>query len=374
MREVELKDVAEVIAGQSPKSEFYNEKGEGVPFFQGKTDFGDDYPTVTTWCTQPKKMAKKGDILFSVRAPVGPTNIAKVDCCIGRGLSAIRPGDEVNRSYLRYFFKKIEEKISDQGRGSTFKAITQKDLKALKIPLPTLNEQKAIVAKLDRAQRLIDIDRQMLAKYDELIQSVFLEMFGDPVTNPKGWEKTRMDKVSNILRGGSPRPIKDYLGGNIPWIKISDGTSGDDLYIDQTKEKIIEEGVKKSRLLEPGSLILANCGVSLGFARIIKIKGCIHDGWLSIADIKENIIDPIFLLKQLNHFTDYFRRTAPDGTQPNLNTSIVKKFEIVIPSIDLQKQFVSIVLKVREETDKLLVTVKKSEELYSSLVQGVFGG
>jgi type I restriction enzyme S subunit len=91
LKEVELKDVAEIIAGQSPKSEFYNENGEGVPFFQGKADFGEDYPTVTTWCTKPKKMAKEGDMLFSVRAPVGPTNIAKVDCCIGRGLSAIRP-------------------------------------------------------------------------------------------------------------------------------------------------------------------------------------------------------------------------------------------------------------------------------------------
>lgn len=63
MREVELQDVAEIIAGQSPKSEFYNESGEGVPFFQGKTDFGDNYPTVTTWCTKPKKMAKEGVLL-----------------------------------------------------------------------------------------------------------------------------------------------------------------------------------------------------------------------------------------------------------------------------------------------------------------------
>ena len=164
MKEVELQDVAEIIPGQFPKSEFYNENGEGLPFFQGKTDFGEDYPTVTTWCTKPKKMAKEGDTLFSVRAPVGPTNIAKVDCCIGRGLSAIRPKEDINRSHLRFYFKKIEEKISDQGRGSTFKAITQKDLKALKIPLPTLSEQKAIVAKLDRAQRLIDIDKEMLAK------------------------------------------------------------------------------------------------------------------------------------------------------------------------------------------------------------------
>src|SRR5699024_8262618 len=145
-----------------------NEDGKGFPFFQGKADFGKDYPTVTTWCTKPKKMAKEGDILFSVRAPVGPTNIADLNCCIGRGLSAIRPGDDIERSFLRYYLKKIEKKVSDRGRGSTFNSITQKYLKALKITLPSLDEQKAIVAKLDRAQRLIDIDKEMLAKYDEL--------------------------------------------------------------------------------------------------------------------------------------------------------------------------------------------------------------
>jgi type I restriction enzyme S subunit len=373
LRQVELQDVAEIIAGQSPKSEFYNETGDGVPFFQGKTDFGEDYPTVTTWCTKPKKMAKEGDILFSVRAPVGPTNIAKVDCCIGRGLSAIRPKEKIDRSYLRFYFKKVEEKISDQGRGSTFKAITQKDLKALKIPLPSLSEQKAIVAKLDRAQRLIDIDKEMLAKYDELIQSVFLEMFGDPVTNSKGWEKIKMKDLSTIQRGGSPRPIKDYIGGDIPWIKISDGTKGDDLYIYSTEEHIIEEGIKKTRLLESGSLILANSGVSLGFARILKIRGCIHDGWLSIAELEEDIVDPIFLLKQLNHLTDHFRRTAPDGTQPNLNTGIVKKLEVLVPPLKTQKTFRDIVLKLREETDYVTESLNKSEELFSSLVQEAFG-
>lgn len=373
MRKVLLEEVAEIIAGQSPKSEHYNEIGEGVPFFQGKTDFGKDFPTVSTWCTNPKKMAKEGDILFSVRVPVGPTNFAKVDCCIGRGLAAIRANEKIDSKYLRYFFRKVERKISDSGRGSTFNSITQKDLKTLQIPLPSIEEQKAIVSKLDRAQRLIDIDKAMLEKYDQLIQSLFLDMFGDPVTNPKGWEVKPMGELMKVVRGGSPRPIKKFLGGSNPWIKIGDATKGDDIYLHETKEHIIDAGLTKTRLLPKGSLIFANCGVSLGFARVISFEGCIHDGWLAFSEFDEEKIDKIFLLKALNSVTQYFRETAPDGTQPNLNTRIMKNYEIILPPISLQRKYVKSLESIHKEKAKLLGTFKKSEELFSSLVQGVFG-
>ena len=86
-------DVSEIIMGQSPPGSTYNKDGIGLPFFQGKTNFGEKYPEPTTWCSEPKKIALKDDILISVRAPVGPTNWAKEECCIGRGISAIRAGE-----------------------------------------------------------------------------------------------------------------------------------------------------------------------------------------------------------------------------------------------------------------------------------------
>ncbi|GAL70200.1 restriction endonuclease subunit S [Jejuia pallidilutea] len=165
-------------------------------------------------------------------------------------------------------------------------------------------------------------------------------MFGDPVSNPMGWERKSMKSLMKIVRGGSPRPIKNFLGGKNPWIKIGDATKGDDIYIYSTKEHIIDEGLKKTRLLPEGSLIFANCGVSLGFARIIKFQGCIHDGWLAFLEFDENVIDKVFLLKALNSVTKYFRDTAPDGTQPNLNTKIMGDYQIILPPIDIQRKFV----------------------------------
>ena len=161
---VRLSSVAEVIAGQSPESKYYNDKGDGIPFFQGKADFRIDYPIVRYWCTQPTKIAKPMDILMSVRAPVGPTNICDVEACIGRGLAAIRTSDKLNYKYLYFYFKSIEEKIASQGNGSTFSAITTSVLKDLQIPLPPLPIQKRIAEILDAADALKRKDQELLKK------------------------------------------------------------------------------------------------------------------------------------------------------------------------------------------------------------------
>ena len=150
IEEVSLVDVCDIIAGQSPPSSTYNQEGNGVPFFQGKADFGETYPTVRYWCNSPKKISKPDDILFSVRAPVGPTNINNITACIGRGLAAIRCNN-IERKYLLHYLRGNEEKIASLGSGSTFKAITIGTLKELKIPLPPIDQQKKIAAILDAA-------------------------------------------------------------------------------------------------------------------------------------------------------------------------------------------------------------------------------
>lgn len=178
-------------------------------------------------------------------------------------------------------------------------------------------------------------------------QSRFIELFGDINTNDKNWDSQPLGELCTIVRGGSPRPIENFLGGDVPWIKIGDATKGDNVYLHTTKEHIIQDGVKKSRLVKSGSLIFANCGVSLGFARIITFDGCIHDGWLAMEDIDVRL-DKVFLLQALNQMTDHFRKIAPAGTQPNLNTAIMKAYVQIIPPMELQKEYIAFV----EQADK----------------------
>ena len=198
-------------------------------------------------------------------------------------------------------------------------------------------------------------------------------MFGDISINEKEWRLQPLGELCTIVRGGSPRPIDQYLGGDIPWIKIGDATEGDSIYLNSTKEHIIQEGVKKSRMVKAGSLIFANCGVSLGFARIITFDGCIHDGWLAMEDIDARL-DKVFLLQSLNQMTEHFRKIAPSGTQPNLNTAIMKSYMQIIPPMKLQQDFICFVAETNKSKLAVQQGLEKLETLKKTLMQKYFGG
>lgn len=170
------KDYFTLIMWQSPDSKTYNKNWDGLPFFQGKKEFWLISPVVEQYCSRPIRIAEKGDILLSVRAPVWPTNIADQKCCIWRGLVAIRANvSKVFPTYLSYFLKKFQSEIGKMGKWSTFDAITKADLESLQIPLPPLEEQKKIVAYLDELNatisKLKSEYQSQLAMLDEMRNS-----------------------------------------------------------------------------------------------------------------------------------------------------------------------------------------------------------
>ena len=284
----------------------------------------------------------------------------------------IKPKEGVDLDYLCRVLENYD--LTPWITGTTRGKLTKGGASEILIPLPPLSEQRRIASILDQADELRQKRQQAIEKLDQLLQATFIDIFGDPVSNPKGWDKEKMDTLMTIVRGGSPRPIENFLGGTYPWIKIGDATKGDDLFITKTKEAITEEGLHKTRLLPEGSVIFANCGVSLGFARILKIQGCIHDGWLAFQDISEDKIHKLFLLKALNSITQYFRDTAPDGTQPNLNTAIMKNFELIIPPMDLQLKFIAIVESIVKQKKILETSNIEFANLFESLQNKAFSG
>lgn len=155
-RWAQLGDVCDIISGQSPPGHTYRDTPEGLPFFQGKADFGLRNPTARVWCVAPKKIAMPNDILISVRAPVGPTNVADVECCIGRGLAIIRCKKNADMDFVLSFLRLTTGKISQMGTGSTFSSISRIHLLNLEIPLPPLSEQKRIVADLNKKMAAVE--------------------------------------------------------------------------------------------------------------------------------------------------------------------------------------------------------------------------
>jgi type I restriction enzyme S subunit len=130
----ELSSVATVTAGQSPPGSTYNEAENGLPFFQGSAQFGDLVPSVLKWCSEPSRVAEAGDILFSVRAPVGDINIAHIRCCIGRGLAGIR--SEFPAVLYAALKSASDEWSIHDASGTVFGSISGRDLRATKVPWP----------------------------------------------------------------------------------------------------------------------------------------------------------------------------------------------------------------------------------------------
>jgi len=213
-----LDQIVNTIMGQSPPSSTYNLQKEGLPFFQGKAEFRKLYPSPVKWCRAPKKIAEAGDILISVRAPVGPTNLADQKCCIGRGLAAIRPLDKMPSKLVLYYLRHIEEKLSKQGQGSTFTAIGSDDLKNISLPLPPLDEQFRVVKRLeelfaqgDTIEKAVKIAQ---AHCQKLAQSILAKAFRGELVEQDPDDEPASMLLEKIKSEKGRMSIQNRVGSN----------------------------------------------------------------------------------------------------------------------------------------------------------------
>ena len=380
MAKYKLGNICEIVSGSTPKTGI-DKYWDGNIKWITPAELNDDTYIITDSVRKITELAVKktglssfpeGTVILSSRAPIGKVAIAGCEMYCNQGFKNLICSDKINNRYLYWFLKGNKEFLNSLGRGATFKEISKAIISEIEIDVPDLDKQAVVVTNLENINKIIALRKQELFVLDNLIKARFVELFGDININDKNWDCELLGELCTIVRGGAPRPIEQFLGGNVPWIKIGDATEKDNIYLNSTKEHIVQEGVKKSRLVKSGSLIFANCGVSLGFARIITFEGCIHDGWLAMENIDERL-DKVFLLQALNQMTEHFRAIAPAGTQPNLNTAIMKSFKQVIPPIKLQRYFIRFV----EQVDKSKVAVQKALDetqlLFDSLMQQYFG-
>ena len=370
--------------------EFCKVSGSSVKTFEGKRRYiatGDVIENEissfieVTFDNKPSRAnqnVKVGDVLFAkMQDTLKVVMIDKqnVNNIYSTGFFVIEPKDNVKSKFLYWLFNSnsFNEQKDKNCKGATQKALNNEGLSKITIKkLPSLEEQEEIIKKLDKIEEIIDIRKKQTEELDELIKSQFVDMFGNPIENSKNFTIKKLGNICKIYRGASPRPINKYLNGTVPWIKIGDATKGDGIYLNNTKEKITEEGAKKSRLIKMGGLIFANCGVSLGFARIIKFDGCIHDGWLAFENYEE-VLNPIFFLQSLNFCTKHFRAIAPDGIQPNLNTDIMKNYMQIVPDMKRQLEFAEFVKKTDKQKFEIQKSLEEIQKLQESLMNKYFG-
>jgi len=366
--------------GQSPNSASYNQDKRGLPFFQGNADFGEKTPLTRVWCESPIKLAKKNDILISVRAPIGAMNFADQNCCIGRGLASLTVSDELcDRMYIWYAISSRVEDLVKKGTGSTFKAINKATLAEQDIPLPSIEEQRRIATVLDKASGLIALRKRQLELLDELVKARFIEMFGDPVTNPMGWPILSLGQLGEFKNGlnfrsndngytllilgvsdfQSKTTLSDFEGVKSVSLNVKPNedyylANGDIVFVRSNGNKNL---VGRSILVYPGNLAVTFSGFCIRF-RLLK------------ANISAVYIN--FLL----HNKSAKARLLFDGRGANiinLNQEMLSRQEIPIPPYKRQIEFAEFV----EKTDQLRLEMLRGLDTmgtsYNALFQEYFG-
>jgi type I restriction enzyme S subunit len=362
-----LEEICAINMGQSPDSSTYNEDGNGLPFFQGNADFGEIYPAVRMWCSEPTKIAREKDILISVRAPIGALNIANCECCIGRGLAALTVNEDIcAQEYLWHALSGKVDELNSKGTGSTFKAINKKTLSETEIPLPPIDEQRKIAAILDKVSDLIAKRQQQLDKLDEMVKARFVEMFGDPQNNEKNW-KMRTFKEICTVRQGLQIPISKRLThfeeNCYEYITVA--------YLHGAKDKEYIKNPKSTVICTKDDVLMTRTGNS-GMV-ITNVAGVFHNNFFLIDFDRDKYIKE-FLVEYLNLdlIQTELKKRAGTSTIPDLNHSEFYKIAIYEPPMDLQNQFAAFVNQTEKSKTTVSHSLEKLETLKKALMQEYF--
>ena len=371
-----LGEVCFITMGQSPNSESYNKLGDGLPFFQGCSDFGAIHPLVTTWCNQPNKIANPNDILMSVRAPIGTLNIADSKCCIGRGLAAFtqKEGVTINK-FLYYFLLSSKGDLQSKGTGATFKAIGKELIKNYAIKLPSLTEQQHIVEELDLLSSIIEKKKAQLNELDNLAQSLFYEMFGDPITNDKGWEVKELKSIcSKITDGTHDTPQRLDKG-----VKFITGKHIRPFSVDYDNSDYVTEEVHREIILrcnpEKGDVLYTNIGAGIGNAAINTVDYEFSMKNVALLKLCKIIVNGYYMEFYLNNDfikTNIIENFSNGGAQKFLSLKSIARIPVPIPPYDLQTQFASKIEAIEHQKEFIKQSIKEVETLFNSRMDYYF--
>jgi len=374
-KRVRLREAAEIIMGQSPKSEFYNTFGEGLPFFQGCSDFGELYPSPKTYCTKILRVAEKDDVLMSVRAPVGDLNITKEKCIIGRGLCALQTKFE-NGRFLYYLIKSNVSKLISLETGAVYGAVNKTTIENLELKIPPLSTQRKIASILSAYDDLIDNNMRRIKILEEMAQAIYKEWFvkfrfpghekvkmvkSELGMIPEGWEVKMVQDTFEITGGGTPsKKILEYWeGGNINWYVPSDLTAHRTMFMDESGEKISELGLRKSSArLFPAYSVMMTSRATLGVISINTTEACTNQGFITCIP---NEKFPLYTLYYwLHENIEKFIRLGTGATFKEITKGVFKKIEIIVPREELLTEFEKGVTPINQQ---VLIFQRKSINL-----------
>ena len=378
-----LGDVCTIVSGTTPKSncpEYWNGDINWVTPVELNDDSDIIYESqrkITEQAVQDSSLKPfpAGTVLLSSRAPIGKVAIAGVEMYCNQGFKNLICSNQIFNRYLYHFLKNSTEYLNSLGRGATFKEISKSIVENIEISLPPLDEQRRIAAVLDKVSDLIAKRREQLDQLDELVKARFVEMFGDPLCNTKNWSCLELTKACKaILGGGTPsKSHPEYFMGTIPWVSPKDMKQ---TIINDSIDHITEEAIANSTT----NLIPRNSVLMVIRSGILKhtLPVAINNVPVTInqdmkAFVPDNAISTEFLIY-------YFKAIEPDVlagvrgvTADNIDFKAFQKRKIIVPPIDLQRQFVIFVKRINISKLTIQQSLDRLEVLKKALMQQYFG-
>ena len=368
-----LGEVCEVVTGTTPKTNIPEYWGKGhywvTPAELNDTtvyiDKTERQITDEALSKTKLRLLPVGTVLLSSRAPIGKVAIANAEMYCNQGFKSCICSEAIYNKYLFYFLRLKKDYLNSLGRGATFKEISKSIVESIKIPLPPLSTQLAIVSELDKINELIRLKKEQLKDFDNLAQSLFYEMFGDPVENEKGWEVKKLGEVCTFSQGMQV-PIENQKEiqneGDVRFLRIIDFTQGKDAprYVECDNDKYI---------LHEKEIAIVRYGTP-GFVCTGKI-GAIANNLFKLNPLSDNI----FVFEYLVHWlsTDAFQLSIRDkkygAALQAIKFSTIHSLEIIIPPLSLQRLFAQRIEQIEREKSEVQKSIQNLETLLASRMQ-----
>lgn len=312
-----------------------------------------------------------GTVLLSSRAPIGKVAITTVPMYCNQGFKNIICSDKLYNCYVYWFLYAKTEYLNALGTGATFKEISKKVVEQIPIPVPPLPVQERIVSELDLLSGIIEKKREQLKELNALAQSIFYDMFGDPITNEKGWEVKKLGEVADIIGGSTPKTnIKEYWDGDNYWVTPAELHGA--RYICSTERRITNLAVDKTHLTQlPVGTVLLSSRAPIGKVCITRVPMYCNQGFKNI--VCSNKLISEYVYQYLIDKTDFLNSLGSGATFKEISKTTTENISIPIPPLPLQHQFASKIEAIERQKELIKQSISETETLFNARMQHYFG-
>ena len=386
MAKYKLGDICEIVSGSTPKTGI-DEYWDGDIKWITPAELNEDSYIITDSVRKITELAVKktglssfpeGTVILSSRAPIGKVAIAGCEMYCNQGFKNLICSEKINNKYLYWFLKGNTAYLNSLGRGATFKEISKSIVSEIEINVPTIEEQANAVANLEKISQIIALRKQESTSLDELIKARFVEMFGDPDTNPKGWDECPLSEKLNVLGGYAFKSEQFDENDGIPVLRIGNINAG---YFKPVNMVYWQEDESLERYaMYPGDLVMSLTG-TVGkddYGNVCILGDDYEMYYLNQRNAKLEIKEGIdkYYLSQLLKFEQIKKRLTGISRgvrQANISNKDILNMVVPVPPIELQEQFSDFVKQVDKSKVAVQKALNETKLLFDSLMQKYFG-